>query len=307
MKRFKYGRPKKRNINKADLGDFLESIEFRAEKTEQLWRHVLVFGSYRSRAAVLKLASTVVTSKYTENEYRWNEAVWSVDESDRKSFVVPRNLAKGEFRGKFYFIAEKMRGELLVRDKDLGRLEEKVGQVARVVDEIRRLNFSKDCEFVKRTGKRGESGEKLWESTKEWSWRVEADVADLRKEVFRSKDSIRESVGHGDFVPKHLYDGDKIGVVDGEHAGLTGPMYYDVAQLYLHLRLDYEVSNLAELFLEKFRLLLNKREKNDFWRELKPVLIQRFMGILWGVGKDKRRLKVLMDGLGRQILEDRVI
>jgi len=118
---------------------------------------------------------------------------------------------------------------------------------------------------------------------------------------------IGESVGQGDFVAKHLYDGDKIGVIDGKHAGLAGPRYYDAAQFYLRLRLDYGADKLAGRFLKEYRSFLARDEKVSFWRELKPVLIQRFMEILWGEGKDKERLKILLTGLGEEILNDRII
>ncbi len=308
VRKFKYGRPKKREISKREFWGFLKSVGFGTEKIKQEWRHALAFGNYQGKEAVLKLASTKETGKHTENEYNWNEAVWLTKGKSRKTFVVPKNLAKGFWRDKFYFIAKRMEGESLAEDKDLGGLnKEKIGRVAGVVNEIGKLDFPEECEFVKKSGERGKSGEKLWQSTEEWSLRVEADVDKLLKVVWQSKDKIRESVGHGDFVAKHLYDGDKIGVIDGEHAGLAGPRYYDVAQFYLRLRLDYGVDKLAGRFLKEYGSFLARDEKVSFWQELKPVLIQRFMGILWGAGKDRERLKVLLDSLGAEILNDRII
>jgi len=110
----KYGRPKKRNLDKRAVKKFLEGIGFEVEVVDQEWRHLHAFGKFNGKNAVFKLASTQTTSPRTQNEYHWNEAVHLVDEKERSNFTVPQNFSSGHYGKLYYFIAERFMGKLLV-------------------------------------------------------------------------------------------------------------------------------------------------------------------------------------------------
>jgi len=313
MPKYKYGRPKRRNIDQKAVGKFLSNLGFEVESITQEWRHLHAFGKYKGKHAVFKLASTQVTSPRTQNEYHWNEAVHRVPEARRLNFTVPKNYSSGSFGKLFYFIAEKFPGKPLLEldSEDLKRVVPKISQIAKAAHELENLPISPNCEFAKTkksdNQKSVPAGHKLLRSSSEWASQVPKDLDAFLAVINESKDSLRTSVGHGDFVIRQMYDvNGKIGIIDGEHAGLKGPLYYDVAQFYIRLRNDHNAEDTAREYLKKFKALLAISDRQNFWEELKPVLIQRYIGDLWGAAKNSKKLDELTP-LGKAILKNRII
>lgn len=308
-KKRKFPKPRKKDINQEEIKRFLETIGFEPNKIFQEWRHLLAFGTYQGKGAVFKLASTQKTSKYTKNEYNWNEAVDNVSENKKPNLVAPKNYSKGNFGKLFYFIEEFFDGGSLIdRDSgDLSKISPRIEQIAKASLEIINLPIDKNSEFTKTKSKNKKPiGEKLLSSSIEWSEQVPLDLDKYLNIIEKNKMKLRTGVAHGDFVPRQLFDVDgKIGVIDGEHAGYIGPLYYDVAWFYLRLRVDHSGENLARQFLIEFKKLLSRDDQEIFWEDLKPVIIQRFIGELWG---SKNNLKTLEERsiIGKEILEDKL-
>jgi len=307
--RNKFGRPKRRVLDKDKVSDFLSNLGFEFEEIEQEWRHLLAFGKYQGKEAVFKLASTKETAKRTENEFFWNEAVKLA--GGGKNFTVPQNYDCGQMMGLFYFIAQRFVGKLLVcrNSSDLTKIAPRIDQIALATREIETLNIPHDCAFARRQlSKRKKSvGYGLLSSAQEWARQVRGNLNPYLAVIEKTRDALLTCVGHGDFTPRQMYDVEgKIGIIDGEHAGIAGPLYYDVAQFYIHLRKDHDGLVLARKYLEEFKNLLSGAERADFWFQLEPVLIHRYIGCLWGAAKDPQRLKEL-GSLGQEILENKII
>lgn len=307
MTRNKFGRPKKRNLDHQKISIFLNQIGFEVERIDQQWRHLLAFGKYKNNPAVFKLASTQQTAKRTQNEFYWNEAIHLTPHSD---FTVPQNFSFGYYGKLFYFIAQKFEGKPLVKTNslDLSRIQNKISQIARVTREIGMLTFPSDSNFAKYQQRKNDPpvGHKLLASTTEWASQVPLDLDDLIRIVQQAKETLKTCPGHGDFVGRQMYDVDgKIGLIDGEHAGIRGPLYYDVAQFYIRLRNDHQAKELATIYLHHFKKLLSLSSQKIFWEELKPVLIQRYIGDLWGSAQNPLRLKDLQP-LGEEIRTNQI-
>jgi hypothetical protein len=313
MPKHKYGRPKKRNLDQEKVAEFLRNLGFEIESISQEWRHLHAFGKFEGKDAVFKLASTQVTSNKTQNEYRWNEAVHLVPDSNHPNFTVPENYSSGSFGKLFYFIAERFTGEPLVKrnSNDLSKVIPKVPQIAKATYELENLPILPDCEFVQTTKKKHKKqilpGKRLLQSATEWANQVPINLDGFLAVIEKMKGDIRTCVGHGDFVIRQMYNiNGKIGIIDGEHAGIKGPLYLDAAQFYIRLRNDFDAKGIAQKYLREFKKLLTPADKQNFWEELKPVLIQRFIGDLWWAAKKPKKLGVLMS-LGQEILEDKII
>lgn len=309
----KYGRPKRRNIDQVAVTKLLKNLGFEIESIAQEWRHLHAFGKYQGKDAVFKLASTQTTSPRTQNEYNWNDAVHLVNESKHPNFTVPQNHSFGYFGKLFYFIAERFMGDPLVdrNSNDFTRAIPRIPQIARATLELENLPIPPDCSFAqtKKTKRKNKIpvGHKLLQSSTEWANQVPKDLDEYLAVINKSKDFLRTSIGHGDFVIRQMYDvNGQIGIIDGEHAGLKGPLYYDVAQFYIRLRNDHEAKNPAQEYLKELKNLLQPSEQQNFWAELKPVLIQRYIGDLWGAAKNPKRLNEL-ELLGQEILKDGII
>lgn len=312
MTKHKYGRPKKRNLNQERVAEFLRNLDFEIESISQEWRHLHAFGKFEGKDAVFKLASTQVTSKKTQNEYRWNEAVHLVPDSIHPNFTVPENYSSGSFGKLFYFITERFMEEPLVKrnSNDLSRVIQKVPQIAKATYELEHLPIPPGCEFVKIAMKKRKKqilpGERLLQSATEWANQVPLNLNKFLSIIEKKKNDIRTCVGHGDFVIRQMYNvNGKIGIIDGEHAGLKGPLYLDAAQFYIRLRNDFNVKCIAQKYLKEFKKLLTPADKQNFWEELKPVLIQRFIGDIWWVAKKPKKIDALMI-LGQEILKDKI-
>ncbi|PWU24106.1 hypothetical protein C5B42_00650 [Candidatus Cerribacteria bacterium 'Amazon FNV 2010 28 9'] len=99
---------------------------------------------------------------------------------------------------------------------------------------------------------------------------------------------------------------EKIGLIDGEHAGARGALYYDVAQMYVRLISDWNAWEVAREYLLLFQKLLSPTDQQTFWEELKPPLIQRYIGDLWGSRNNPANLDRLLP-IKDMILQDKVV
>ncbi|OGH47662.1 MAG: hypothetical protein A3A51_03560 [Candidatus Levybacteria bacterium RIFCSPLOWO2_01_FULL_39_10] len=310
MVKRRFPKPRKKEINQEEIKLFFKTIDFEPNKIFQEWRHLLAFGKYQGKASVFKLASTQKTSKYTQNEYKWNDAVCSVPEYEHPNFIVPANYSKGNYGKLFYFIEQFFEGGSLINrnSNDLSKISPKIEQIAKAVSEIIKLPIHKNSEFAKSKSNNKKSiGERLLNSTLEWASQVPINLDNFLNIIDKNKNNLRTGIAHGDFVPRQLFDvNGKIGVIDGEHAGYKGPLYYDAAWFYLRLRIDHNGRDLAKQFLIDFKNLLSREDQETFWEELKPVLIQRYIGELWG---SKNNPKVLGERsiIGKAILGDKIV
>lgn len=304
-KRKKFGKHQKRSVNQASLAIFLKDLGFGSNRIEEHNLNILAFGKYNQKEAVFKLSSSYENSSRVQNEYNWNEAVHRVPDRKHSNFSVPQNLKSGSYNGLFYLIAERFLGAPL----SVGSVVDKIHQLARVTLEIRNLPIPKDCEFVKLQFKKKDRpvGNSLLEAATEWASQIPKDLDAFLEVLQRSKDSLRISPGHGGFELKHIFEvGNRVGLIDGELAGTGGAMYYDVAFFYIRLRNDFANSPLAQRYLLHFYNLLPAGEQKTFWEEIKPPLIVRYLGDLWGAAKNEKRLTDL-ETVGRDILKDKIL
>ena len=293
-----------------EIAEFLKTLHFNTEKITQEWRHVTAFGKFEGKEAVFKLASTQSVSFYTQKEYLWNDIVHANPDSVRQHFTVPQNFSSGKFGTLFYFVAQKFPGTPLAKAMTplQPTVKKFVTMIAQATREIQLLSIPNDSQFAlhKKASTGLSAGEKLLQSSTEWASQVPVDLTPFLQVIEKAKLGIRSSPAHGDFVLRQMYDVEgKIGIIDGEHAGAKGSLYYDVAQFYLRTRVDHQALEFVHSYLSTFFNLLSKPDQDMFWDELKPVLIQRYIGDLWGAAKQLEKLKSL-EPLGKEILEDKI-
>ncbi len=314
MPRNKFGKPKKRVLDQNNIKSFLRKIGFEVELISQEWRHLLAFGKYENNDSVFKLASTQITGTKTKNEFYWNEAVHLVPEFNRPNFTVPKNYSSGHFGKLFYFIAERFTDKPLALRENIDNkyVIKLIPKIAKMTWELENLPIPDDCRFaVGKKSKRQKNipvGSRVLVSSTEWANQVPKDMSKYLTVIDKIKNQMRTCVGHGDYVIRQMYKyGNKIGIIDGEHAGYKGPIYYDVAQFYIRLRHDYKnTTGMAKQYLLEFKKLLTTNDQNNFWDELKPILIQRFLGECWWNAKNESKLNELMK-FGQEILENKII
>lgn len=307
----KFARPRKRIIDQKEVENFLQEIGFKSERIVQEWRHVTAFGIFEGKDAVFKLASTLKTGQYTQNEFNWNNAVHLVSEDKRPNFTVPVNFSSGHYNKLFYFIAQRFMGNPFAKAKaSLSRQTTKrIKQIATMTREIQLLDIPSNSKFAQTHISKEQTpiGHKLLNSATEWASQVPRNLDHFLQVLEESQSILRTCPQHGDFVIRQMYDADgKVGIIDGEHAGLHGAYHYDVAQFYIRLRNDNNALKEAKQYLRYFYELLHPDEQEIFWEELKLPLIQRYVGDLWGAAKDPHKLDEL-EHLGKEIIEDKIL
>lgn len=127
----------------------------------------------------------------------------------------------------------------------------------------------------------------LWNKVDGWMERplssgliTQDHIDKARKLIDRYRPNILPSLQHGDFVPWHMYylENNKIGLIDGEHASLVRPRYYDLAYLYTRLCTRLESFTVAVKIL-RFFLGQTKINKLEFTQAWLPVITLRSLGM----------------------------
>jgi len=313
---YKFGKPKRRNLDQDKVRQYLQRTGFIPDKITQEWRHLTAFGTYKQKPSVFKLASTKATSKFTRNEFNWNAAIEYLDKTRKFSFKIPRNYSSGEYNELFYLIMEKIPGEPIAGvQQALAGKNIPIVSIAKTAFEIFSINLSK--EEINKLSKNNPNlkkeikksiGHHLLEASVEWAGQVPRKLDPFLEIIEKNKNTIQKAAAHGDFVLRQMFilERGAIAIIDGEHSSLKGPKFYDVAQFYIRTRNDHRAKSQATAFLKEIYKLLPKNERGQFWEELKPVLIERFIGDLWGAKNNPDKLDEL-EILGRDILEDRII
>lgn len=305
-----FPRPRKRALDQLAIAAFLPTIGFQVDTITQEWRHLTAIGKFAGKLAVFKLASTLKVSRYTQNEWAWNEAVTAVPLESRPHLRVPRNFTSGLYGRLFYLVTEFYQAQPLARGHEVLHPEIKrlIPLIAQVTHEIETLPIALHTKFAQRHAKKTSyhPGERLLSSATEWASQVPLDLSQYLKVIETAKNYIQTCPAHGDFVLRQMFllEG-ALGLIDGEHAGYRAPRHYDTAQLYIRLRHDFGAHELAAQYLRAFHALLSPPEQAIFWEELKPVLLQRYIGDLWGSAKNPTKLTE-MELVGREIVSDQV-
>jgi len=309
MKRKKFPRPKARKIPLDLVTNFIEKKGYAVIKIKRPWRHIVAVIEKDGQQLFFKMATTIKTSKMTENEYNWNERVGS-QLRPKAPFLVPRSYEHGIFQKKLFFFISAYFGNQTLADKyppnakELDKWIPKIAQAAYLISQI-------DCQ-PKEKEKAKLVGEYLITSASEWASQVSVDVQSLLRIIKDSKQKVKKCWAHGDFVPWHMYDleSGKFGLVDAEHGG-CGLQYYDVAYFYVRVRQSLGEEKMAKNFLKEFTDLLPKKEKSTFWRDLKPILAQRLIGDFWGtaIGPKAKKEKELRkcEEFKKDLIKDKII
>jgi len=311
MNKKEFARPRRRTIDQGAVSHYLASLGFQTERITQEWRHLTAFGMFEGKEAVFKLATTLATARYTQNEFNWNEAVHLTPEDKRPNFTVPKNFSSGHYGKLFYFIAQRFMSEPFAQARAplSNEVKRRMKQIAAVTREIELLSIPSATKFAHThiSHEQVSVGQKLLNSATEWASQVPRNLDTFLKVIDDSKGTLRTCPAHGDFVIRQMYDvNGKIGLIDGEHAGLKGAYHYDVAQFYIRLRNDHNALEEARQYLRDFYDLLSPEDKDSFWEELKPSLIQRYIGDLWGAAKDPQKIEEL-EQLGKEIISNKVL
>lgn len=284
-----FPRPRTRKIPFDLVKNFLKKKGYSVIKIWRPWRHVVAIVKKDNQPLFFKMATTLKTSQMTENEFNWNKRV--LKQLDPQApFIVPQNIEKGYFQKRLFFVINEYFGDQTLAEKyppQTKRLDQWTIKIAQASYLISQINGE-----AEERQKEKPIGDHLSASASEWFSQLKSNLQPLLKVISQARFQVKRAFNHGDFVPWHMYalKNNKFGLTDAEHGGF-GAQYYDVAYFYTRVRQSLEEKELARKFLLEFRKLLLKKEQNNFWSELKPVVAQRLIGDFWGAETGTKELR----------------
>jgi aminoglycoside phosphotransferase (APT) family kinase protein len=261
------------------LTQFLESLGYSVLQLEQRWRHVHGLLARDDSQLFFKLASTAEIGAKTQNEVAWNRAVAEpLLELSEGTLIVPKIRGQGFHNDNFFYLADYYTGEFPA-DHDPPRTDALPRHLSSLVKIALLLNkLSNDTLW----GAEGQSSsesllERFLNEVDRWQRDSgRSDLHTLRELVQPLKQMYLPRLSHGDFVPWHvILHGEKLVLIDGEHAWSGRPQYYDVAYFYHRLSTSAARPDLAKRFLSEFFSGLPESEKSTFWARFVPLIAAR--------------------------------
>jgi hypothetical protein len=117
-----------------------------------------------------------------------------------------------------------------------------------------------------------------------------ADVKAAKQLIADYRPHLHPAFQHGDFVPWHLFaiSDRQLVLLDGEHASLVKPRYYDLAYLYSRLYTRAAAPEAARAILKRY-LESAGHEVAEFASAFLPVITLRTLGIHADAYADRER------------------
>jgi len=279
-------------LEKEEIGTYFSKKGYEVIELQQIWRHVHGKLKKDNKIFFLKMASTPDIGERTQNETLWNNQIGSlIEKTGVDYFDVPHIYETGEYEGKFYYLSTHHDGAMLASKNppSVGNLEEWIDKIIKsnlffLSLQRQDLNFRRDQDSISSQDKWDE----FFQRVQSWYEEVkEHQLQEIFDEVKNLRSTFEPGVNHGDFVPWHMIqEGEKFILIDGEHASIQSPRYYDVCYFYHRLYTSAQNPDLAKIYLGKFRNQLSEEEKNKFDLSIRPILATRIIGGFWDAKTD---------------------
>jgi len=266
-------------LNLEEVGRYFDNLGYKVKKLEQPWRHVMGEVLFENEKLFLKLASTPGIGERTANEAAWNKNANTVWKKYISTFKTPKMFDEGFCEGKYWFIDEFVFGKPLIELKqqksDISEVDLiTAAEIAKNILEITDLcMLAKDRGHLRATWKN-----RIMDISREWSINTKTDTSKLLRYIEEHRNDVEIGACHGDFTPWAIMKTKKneYYLIDSEAAQMGGLKYYDVAYFYHRVYTKLKRPDLAKIFLEKFKEMINWTENDEV--AFRPVLASRIMG-----------------------------
>lgn len=292
-------------MNLEDVGRYFGNKGYQVIKLEQTWRHVTGVLKFENEKLFLKLASTLDIGERTRNESVWNKNMNSVWKKVARDFRVPKVFDEGEYKGKYWFVAENVFGKPLV---EIGKGKQEITEAdldraAMIAKNI--LELTDSCLLLRDK----ENARELWVNklpiiSKKRADEVESKTKALIAYIEKEAVNILVGASHGDFVPWHILktENKEHFLIDGEASQVVGLKFYDVAYFYHRIYSKLKRPDLAEYFLTKFKEIYKWNETEE--KAFRPVLASRILGGYFDGERDGVTSMELNKDMERKLLQN---
>ena len=283
----------------------------------QLWRFVTGKIRKNGKDYFFKLANKPSLNQKIQNEIEFNTQICtSIKQNCVKYFDVPEIFESGYWEKRYFYIGNFVEGFPLLQKKNNGDARN-IANFAKHLENITKINsYFLSLTNIIFTTELGNTIEAHWKNSfkpKIDHFYTEIGRDDLNevKTVFDNYTDIKESYGlcHRDFVPWHMiWNGEKIVLIDAEHAGNLNPKFYDTAYFFCSLYTSAQLPDLAKKFLN----LSVKQFKtegidiNYFRKHFRPILASRIIAKFWDAKNSNKDLDVYLQ-LKNEFLKNKLI
>lgn len=262
--------------------DQVKNFFHKKYQIKKLWqgpRHILGILLKNNKSYFLKLSTSEGISIVTKNEYYWNN--YFNNYSLNPKYLVPKNYDSGLFKKKyFYLITEYFNGKLLCETRDCESISDLVEFIPQIIDLSELIQQLPQSDFLYKGDEKEDFQMKFLSKTRSWFNDIPSDVAErfnikiLWKIVEGGIARLSSRPRHGDFAPWHMVKlpGDRLGLIDGEHAMPYGVEGYDICYFIQRVFSVLERPDIAE------SIFLKLKDKGYKTSRLKVVLAARAIG-----------------------------
>ena len=259
------------DLNLNEVKNFFEEKEYKIIKIWQEKRHVVSVLKKEKNEYFLKLSPTIGIGITTQVDQRWNDEI-NKQLSDSK-FVIPRNYESGFYnKNLFYLIEDYFKGELLTKNAEYKKSINQIIELSELIQNLKIEALSENDNqnyleyFIEKVN--------AWHNEIPEEIKVKYQTNTLFNLIKNNYKNLEIKTRHGDFAPWHMIKlkGNKIGLIDGEHAMKNGVEYYDIGYYIQRVFSVLEDTQSAK------EILVNLKNKNYDLIKLKVILAARAIG-----------------------------
>lgn len=309
-----------RNAQEIDLNALIKKINLLGYNVlfiNQPWRNVFAILQKNNKKFFFKMASTIGIAEKLKNEISWNEQI-NCFITKEMLFCIPKIIDKGTIKignqKLDYYMAEYFEGDFISNKNDccIDQLKPWINLIISFnyfLFNIKNINFYLDNseKNIKDMGVEFYNNKIVnW-----YSENIDKNLDELLKIAHDIIDVYNDNllgVNHGDFVPWHIIkQKEKIIIIDGEHASIQKPLFYDSAYFYHRIYTDAENPIAAKLYLKNFFKKLDNNTKKLFNKIFRIVLATRTVGGFWDAKNKNIKDFCYHQSLKKDIIENKLL
>lgn len=261
-------------------------------------RTIRLLANRAGRDYFIKLAATTKVSERIENEIAWNQII-AGRVAPTEPFSAPTVLEQGTFQDFRWYATAYIAGGPIAQPwqtsaEGLRAWLDRIVRTNYVIAGLTDLDLPRDRGQARPSAQ--EFADHLYTKTKTW---IDALPADQQQELSSLLEDLRAiaysyqpGVGHHDFVPWHmLAQGQRLLLIDGEHATALGDQSYDAVYFFHRVYTKASDPAVARLYFEKYLQMLSGQQRQQAAAAFLPLLASRIIGGFFDAQTDKTDLQ----------------
>ena len=302
---------KARQLDLENVEKYFEHKGYTIQQIEQKYRHVTGILKKNKREEFLKLASTPIITKRTENEVAWNKQLHPHGLKPDFPFYTPKVYNSGRYGKLFWFTCENFDPKTALSDRKILAPNFAKKFLPKVIDILitiptLKVRLPSDKHTEKEFNHKGYNIKAVvLNYLRRYANEIKYDYSALEK-IIKQSEISGTGLAHVEVMPWHMfkYKG-KIALIDAEFSSNRVVKYYDVTSLCARLYTELKRPDIYFKTVQMFEQRLSGKEKPRFREQFRALLAYRAMGQLRDATLSKKSTKYEEELISR-ILENSI-